>query len=124
MKLEYAKLRGYKDFELLKMKEIREFELLKMKVTRDIELLKIKENQIIDQKNRRFALLQLVIGTVLCIAFQVVVIQSAVLIRDGLLGKKSSNKIFTFSAVAMAQIAQAMEPVVKFTEWIFFRELF
>jgi len=96
-----------------------ELEHLKLKDSMDIEIMKSNERKAIDQKNRRFALLQLVVGTALVLAFQLVVFQSAVLIRDGILGEKSSNNtIFTFLAVAIAQIMQGMVPAVNFAKWI------
>jgi len=107
------------DIEIMKLKESMDIATMKSKDSMNIEIMKSNERKAIDQKNRRFALLQLVVGTALILAFLLLFVQSAVFIRDGLLGKKSSNiTIFTFLAVAIAQIMQGMVPAVNFAKWI------
>jgi K+-sensing histidine kinase KdpD len=141
MELEHLKLKESMDIEIMKSKESMDIEIMKSKESMNIatmkskgsmdiatmkskdsmniEIMKSNERKAIDQKNPRFALLPLVVGTALILAFLLLFVQSAVFIRDGLLGKKSSNiTIFTFLAVAIAQIMQGMVPAVNFAKWI------
>ena len=127
MELEHAKL----EIEQTKLKENREIEQTKLKDNREIEHAKLKDNREIEhaklkqiheiERSRQLTLV------VLSGIFFLLIKQIFIYLRDGILGKKSGNvAIFTSLSVALGQITQGSESVVKFVRWIipwFYRKI-